>query len=452
MVARRVIDDHKDLENIGELTHDDLDLHVNQTPFMVLSGSDLPPTSRYIEAGPRISIVDNGPGSGVVISSEDFVFTQDLTVTLKSGRTFGRFASGENIPAIGKTPAEIIMMAINEPIDPTVGLTASNILTSAFNTTGFVATVLGGSYTINSAGATASTATLQYRFNNSGAWSTINSSLDNPLSYSHVFEAQPFLSSSINYRYTVVDSQGATATATANIVPQVYAAPTMSLSVARNNNGGVATESNTRREKGNISSTITGTITRQRINVPITSYSVQYSTDSATWSDVPGLSNVAVAGNPASISIPSTTHNDAALVGATIINYRIRVVDIYGTTTSGTTIVRFFNVIWYGPADAPPSNSAAVRVLGLKVFTDHTNPFNLETGSTQRIFAIALPASNSVTNVTDLDALNANITDSYISSNVAVDDAGGQSTSYKVYVMSNAIPYSENHRHQVTRA
>jgi hypothetical protein len=135
-----------------------------------------------------------------------------------------------------------------------------------------------------------------------------------------------------------------------------------------------------------------------------------------------------------------------------MIYYRINVTDTYGTTTSGSTIVRFFNVIWYGPTESTPNSSSAVRGLGTKVFTDHTNPFSLETGTTQKNFAIAVPATISVTNVTDLDALNANITDSYVSSNVTVDNAGGQPTSYKVYVMSNAIPYSENHRHQVTRA
>jgi hypothetical protein len=32
-----------------------------------------------------------------------------------------------------------------------------------------------------------------------------------------------------------------------------------------------------------------------------------------------------------------------------------------------------------------------------------------------------------------------------------VDDAGGTATQYNVYTMTNAIPYSDSHRHQITR-
>jgi len=451
MVAQRVIDDHKDLENIGELTHDALDAHVKQTPFMVLSGSDLPPTARYLEAGTRVAITDNGPGAGVTISAEDFVFSEDLTVTLKNGRTFGRFGSGEQIPATGKTPAEVILMAINEPIDPTVNLTATNILTSAFNTTGFVATMLTGSYTINSSGASAATATLQFRIGNSGSWNTLINSLTNPLNYMHVFEAEPFLTSAINYRYTVVDSQGAGATGSTSIVPQAYAAPTMSLSIVRNTNGGISGESNTKREKGNVSSTISGTITRQRVNVPITKYSVQYSSDGTNWQNIPDLTNVVVSDNPPSVTIPSTVHYDASLLNNDLIHYRVRTTDTYTITNSSTTTVRFYDAIWYGPSANAPNDSSTVRALPSKVFSDSSNPFNLETGTTHRNFTIAVPSTLSITNVTDLDALNANITTSYVSTNISVNDGGNQPKTYKVYTMTNAIAYSENHRHQVTR-
>jgi hypothetical protein len=51
----------------------------------------------------------------------------------------------------------------------------------------------------------------------------------------------------------------------------------------------------------------------------------------------------------------------------------------------------------------------------------------------------------------DLDALNANITNNYILSQMQVDDAAGTSSSYNVYLMTNSIPYTNNHRHQVTR-
>lgn len=451
MTARRVIDDHKDLENIGELSHDDLDTHVNDTPFMVLSGSVVPPTARYLSAGTGITINDGGPGAGVTISSDDYVFSNDLSVSLKNGRTFGRFASGESIPATGKTPAEVILLAISEPIDPTVNLTVGNILTSAFNTIGFVATVIDANYTINSAGASVASVDVQYKID-PGGWTSLTTSTDNPLNYNHVFEATPFFTSTINYRYIVTDTQGATATITANIVPQTYVSPTKTLSIVRTTPGGITGESNTKREKGNISSTITGTIVRQRANVPITSYSVQYSTDNSTWSDVPDLSSITVTGNPATVNIPSTVHNDVTLKPYNTLYYRIKVTDEYQTTYSSTTTVNFVNVIWYGPSSSVPTDSASVRSLSSKVFTDYSNPFNLETGSVHRIFSVALPSSYSLSEVLDLDALNANITTTYALTTLTVNNGGDIPTNYKLYTMTNAIPYTLNHRHQITRS
>lgn len=454
MTANRVIDDHKELDNIGSHTHDQIDEHITDTPFLVAEASPNAGSARVLEAGTGITIDDAGPGGNLTISAtvQDYIFPADLTVSLTSGRTFGRYASGETIPATGKTPAEVILMAIAEPIPPTVDLESANILTSAFNTTGMVATTLAGIYTINSAGASVSSVELQYRTGNSGDWTTLSTSTSNPLEYNHVFEATPFYSTTINYRYVVTDSQGATSTATSNIIPQPYAAPTMSLSVVRITSAGISGESNTKREKGNVGSTLTGTITRQRPNVAITSYSVQYSTNNSTWSDVPGLSNVAVVGNPASITIPSTTHDDATLKSSSNLYYRIRVVDEYQTTSSSSTTISFLNTIWYGPAENVPTTSAEVRSLTSKVFTDAANPFNLETGSTYKNFSVALPAALSITEVLDLDALNANITDSYVLTNFVVEDGGATAVSYDVYTMSNAIAYSSNHRHRVTRA
>lgn len=453
MTARRVIDDHKELENIGELTHDEIDTHVNDTPFMVVPGATVvPPEARKMEAGTGITITDGGPGSSLTISAEvqDYVFPADLTVSLARGRTFGRFASGELIPATGKTPAEVILLAISEPIDPTVELIASNILTSAFNTTGFVATVLEANYQINSAGASVASVTLEYRID-SGAWTTLSTSADNSLNYNHIFEAMPFFTSTIDYRYTVTDTQGASSAAAASITPQAYAAPTKSLNVVRSNSGNITGESNVKREKGNVASTLSGTITRLRPNVPITGYSVQYSTNNSTWVDVPGLSDVVVSGNPSSVTITATLHDDATLKSYNTIYYRISVTDEYQTTTSAPITVHFYDVIFYGPVGSAPATSSEVRSLGGRVFIDSANPFILQTGNTHRIFSVALPSTLSLSNVTDLDALNANITATYVLSNININNGGDISTNYKLYTMTNAIAYTTDHRHQITR-
>lgn len=452
MTAIRVVDDHKELDNVGSLTHEQLDTHVNTTPFVVPSGSlgEVPASARLLTAGTGVSLTDNGPGNELVINAD--VFENNLTVSLPGGKTFGRYGSGETIPAIGKTPAEVILMAIAEPIDPTVSLSGNNILTTAFNTTGSVATSLIGSHVINSLGASISNATLQFRTGNAGAWSTLTTSTSSPLNYNHIFNADPFFTQTLNYRYIVEDTQGASSTATLNLTPQTYASPTFSLTIATISATGVTGETNTKREKGNVGSTITGTITRQRANVPITGYSVQYSVNGSTWSDVSDLSNVIVSGNPSFVTIPSTTHNDSSLKSYTALYYRIRVTDEYQSTNSSTTTINFLNVIFYGPVVNPPAASADVRGLGSKVFTDSSNPFNLNTGTDYNNFAVAMPSSLSITEVIDLDSLNANITSNYALNIFDVQDGGGASSSYDVYVMTNSIPYTSNHRHRVTRS
>ena len=62
-----------------------------------------------------------------------------------------------------------------------------------------------------------------------------------------------------------------------------------------------------------------------------------------------------------------------------------------------------------------------------------------------------MPATLSISSVVDLDALNADITASYVLSTFNVNDAYGTPTSYHVYTMTAGIPYAANHRHQVTR-
>lgn len=450
MTAYRVIDDHKELDNIGSNTHEEIDVHIDASEFVVVSGSSdvhRPPQARALAAGNDLTITDGGPGGDLKISS--YVFPTDLTVSLTGGRTFGRYASGQTIPATGKTPAEVIRMAIAEPIAPTVSLTSSTSI--AFNQTS-ISNVLNFGYVINTLGGTVTSAVLEWRRNNSGSWSALTNNVSDT-SFTHVLTDTEFNTQPFNYRYVVVDSAGATTTATFNIAPQGYAAPTMSLSVVRINSSGISGETNNKRERGNIGSTLSGTITRNRTNVAMSSYSVQYSTNGSTWTDVPGLSSVAITGNPGSVSIPTTNHNDMNLKTTSVLYYRVTVTDAYTTSSSSSSTITFLSAIFYGTSSTSPSDSTSVRSLTNKVFTsDLSNPFNLLTGNVDRIFTVAFPSPTSITSVFDLDALNANITNSYVLNTFNVSDAGGTETSYKVHTMTNAVPYDSSHRHQITRA
>ena len=70
MTAYRVIDDHKELDNVGSLTHDQIDSRINTTPFIIVSGAvgDIPPNARLL-TGSGVAITDNGPGGTLVLTA-----------------------------------------------------------------------------------------------------------------------------------------------------------------------------------------------------------------------------------------------------------------------------------------------------------------------------------------------------------------------------------------------
>lgn len=69
MTAYRVIDDHKELDNVGSLTHDQIDSHVSATPFVVVSGTldPVPPNARLL-SGSGLVITDGGPGGTLLLT------------------------------------------------------------------------------------------------------------------------------------------------------------------------------------------------------------------------------------------------------------------------------------------------------------------------------------------------------------------------------------------------
>ncbi len=386
-------------------------------------------------------------------SGDGYLYPTDLTVSLTAGKSFGRYLNGDTIPATGLTAAEVIELAIAEPIPPTVSLTSSS--TIAFNDTA-ISNVLNFDYTINSIGETVTSVSLEWRRGGTGTWTVLSTSTTTPDTYTHSLTDTNYNADAFNYQYIVVDSSGATSTATLNITPAPYIAPSISLTVAAVSS--TSPETSVKREIGNIDTDLSGTVTLNTPNVAITSYTLQYSLNNSTWTDI----GSAVSIGPGTSSISLTNHNDISLIASTVIYYRVKVVDDYQTSlssfvTGGNTTVSFLNIIFYGPSSSAPATSSSVRALPNRMFTDGSNPFNLLTGSVERIFTAAMPAGLSISQVLDIDALNANITANYILSTFNVNNGAGIGTSYHVYTMTNAIPYSAggtpagNHRHQITR-
>lgn len=374
-----------------------------------------------------------------------FTFEEDLTVSLAGGRSFGRYASGTTIPAIGKTPAEIIQMAIAEPIDPTVQLASPTVI--QFNQTS-INNVLNFSHTINTLGATATSAVLSWRRGNTGDYTSLSEALDPSGTYTHTLIDDPFNASQFNYKYTVTDSSGATSTANVTLSPVPYVQPTVTLNVAGQDVRSY--ETSLKREKGNTTSTISGNITRNSLNVDLVSYTVQYRVnDAGPWIDIATDQPI----GPGSASISAVLHSDPSLSASNRLTYRINVKDTFSASIlSNAVSVNFLRLLFYGPAIVEDLDSDKIRSLTTKSFIDSASTFNLNTGSTQRRFIVALPNTSTVAQVLDLDALNANITNSYVLTTLEVSDYAGVNTTYKVYIMTNAIPYTANHRHQVTRS
>ena len=376
-------------------------------------------------------------------------YTKNLSVSLPNGKTFGRYVDGDEIPAIGKTPYDIISMAIVEPIPPIVNFTSPTVV--QFNQTS-ISNVLNYNYTIKSLGASVASLSLEYRRNNSGAWAVLGTATDTPSSFTHTLTDTNFNTQQFNYRLIVTDTVGGTKTASLSVIPQAYVAPTITTPSLSGNV--TSPETNTAREKGNVDTNISGNITRNSTYVNLLSSQLQYQVNgTGSWLDVDLPTNTP----DASYSIPWTNHSTAPS-NANSISYRVKVEDEYTISYSNPATIIFYNIIFYGSSVSVPSTSANVRALTGKIFTNGSNPFDLNTGTINSIFTVAMPSSLSITQVIDLDALNLNITTSYVLNGGLnqIQDYAGNNASYKVYTMTNSLPYTDKpapvgHRHQITR-
>jgi hypothetical protein len=109
---------------------------------------------------------------------------------------------------------------------------------------------------------------------------------------------------------------------------------------------------------------------------------------------------------------------------------------------------------YYGSTANSVTNSSSVKALPSNEFqTSNINTFILNTGNAQKKFTVALPPSRTISEVIDLDALNANITSNYIlTGTINVTDAAGTNRAYNIYEMNIGEPYSASHRHQIKTA
>lgn len=327
-------------------------------------------------------------------------FAADTTVSLSAGKLWlGRYPSGTTVPTAGKTYEQVLQMAAVEPISPTVGLSSGTAI--KFNQMA-VSNVLNLTYAINSLGATVTSVTLQWRRNNTGSWTTLstNTGLTN---YTHTLTDTAFNTQPFNYQYIVTDSAGGTATATLNITPGAYVAPSISIiQTAAALNG---TQTNSSREKGNVSTNITATITQNAASsfVPLQSYQLQYQTNGGAWVDL--NSSVSISGGTATIT--STNHNDAALKSANALAYRVLVTDSYQTTTSSATGITFQYLYLFGYSSAGSLTSTTAYALGNGALSStKARTINATPGAGNYLYILPPPGTGNLASVIQNGALN----------------------------------------------
>ncbi len=366
------------------------------------------------------------------------VFDNDIVVNLSGSKTLGRYVTGDIIPAQGKTSEEVLNLIASEPIIPTLSLSSNTVI--EFNQTA-INNVLTFGYTIHSLGASVTSAILEFKRANALTWTTLTS---NPVLnlFNHELTDTEFNANSFQYRYIVVDSLGATNHIEFEIIPEAYVPP----SIIFNLEAQIVRlyETALKREVGNNGSNLSGSCSRNSNLVPIlTSEWFVKTDDSGSYTTLATPYDLAETGGVVS----PISHN--VIYPNRYVHFKLVITDEFTTTFVEKTI-NFENLIFYGNSVDFVNTSVKVRNLPSKRFIDDSNVFILNTGNSDNIFTVAIPANKTLVSVIDLDSLNANLTSEYNITIFDVNDMQNGPSSYKVCMMVSAIPYSTNHRHQIT--
>ena len=324
------------------------------------------------------------------------------------------------------------------PVLPDSNLSSETII--PFNQTN-INNILNFNWNVFNRGATVSTVSLEWRRGGVGNWQvlTTNKSLS---TLTHTLTDTNFNSLAFNYRYVVTDTKGSSKTALKDIYPIAYSQPQSILNVILTNQN-LNIEGNFLREKGNISSNLSGSITRTTPNVNLTGYKYQFRVNLGNWEDIGGFRSISPSGG----TIESITHNPINYSSADSIQYRIEIYDEYTDTYNTAQIILFKNVIFWGPGEVTTSND--VRNLPQKGFSDLTTTYNLQTGTTSNAFTIAFPSNRNY--VSSVDNTNYVFLVTYLLKNLSiVENYYGEEFSYKIYTFKQAVPYDYNHNHLIT--
>jgi len=205
--------------------------------------------------------------------------------------------------------------------------------------------------------ATVYCAKLEYCRTGDASWSVLTTTTATPGTYMHTVDdtANRFCTNALNYRYCVLDSAGASGMTTYTVIPQAYAAPSINPTYT----GSLQTyESQQNREKGNVQSTIAGSISSNRNLVYITGYTVQRCVDGGAFINIMTCDGICSL-TPTITSCFDTT----AYPGASTIGYRVIVNDEYTTSYGSTYTINLRYASYYGYS--PNIILSGAEVVGL---------------------------------------------------------------------------------------
>ena len=228
----------------------------------------------------------------------------------------------------------------------------------------------------------------------------------------------------------------------------IHIPPTIIFNI--DNNDTSYPETNIKREIGNNSSEIEFMVSLNQDRFPITAYYLYYSINNEQMTLITGetLNNV-------NLITKKIQHN--LISSSEIINkaeYRLIIKDSYSESEYSATNkikIDFDYMIFYGTKNTHPQTSDDIRSLTGKTFNNETNVINFNTGTEHKIFVFAMPKNRQIISAIDKGAWSLDITSAFNTSNeIMVNDKNGNPVTYNVYVLDNAIPYSNNHEIIIT--
>lgn len=370
-------------------------------------------------------------GDNVIINAGGAggIFTEDITVSIAAGKTFGKYENGDVIPASGKTANEVILLSLAEALEPTINLSSSatdidfGLSAKTVNVT--------FSYTINTIGANVSSVLLEWRRGGTGTWSGLTTNTGATSYFHTINETNRFNTAVINYRYTVIDSAGGSGQTTYNVIPEAYAPPTISPTYTPQT---LETyESATLREIGNVNTTINGNINSNRSLVNLLEYRIERN-------DGGGYVTIASATSINALSKVINAYLDSASTGsATSILYRISVDDEYTTTVSSvyTINLRYSSYFGYNTTNGALTSGQIVALGNESLLSSRVRTVDPVTAPASNYTFISYPASfGDLTNV--ILNLSSPVLGAFTKlSNVTVTNFYGQNVSNILY-KSNA--------------